>query len=232
MRKHYQYNHNSCQRRKKCIWYLSIFLNEIRIWTVWLGQFLSPNLHRVQGHNVVLGNVTYNEEIPTSISVRRSQSNNNMEVSSPTHTSMGKYLLVNNVIHLFNFILFHSCFGSAHFSNRGPQLEVVSNFSLLETLVECLLGLWRSCSWCCAYLEADPYLHSQIWHKRTKPGSEGGRGKEALPGMIILKDMRWNTEFLFGQPSFRYGLIIVAGYLDAGGKVCHYTHTKKKNIYI
>lgn len=130
--------------------------------------------------------------------------------------------------------MFHCHLGSAHFSKRGPQMEVASNFWLLETLVECLLGLWRSCSWHCAYLEADPYLHSQVWHKSTEPGGKGGRGKKALLGMIILKDRRWNTEFFFGQPSFRHGLVIVAGYLDAGGKVCHYTqnnNNNKKNLW-
>lgn len=104
MRKHYQYNHNSCQRKKKKM-YLSIFLNEIRIWTIWLVQFISPNLHRVRGHKFVLENTIYNEEIPTSISVYRSRSNNNEEVSCPTYTSMGQYLLDNNVISLLCFIL-------------------------------------------------------------------------------------------------------------------------------
>lgn len=38
--------------------------------------------------------------------------------------------------------------------------------------------------------------------------------------------MIWNTEF-FGQPSFRQGLLAVAGFLDVGGIICHYP----QNIY-
>lgn len=44
-------------------------------------------------------------------------------------------------------------------------------------------------------------------------------------------DMIGYTEFFFGQPSFRHGLLTVAGFLDVGGKVCHYPQ-KKKYIYI
>lgn len=88
------------------------------------------------------------------------------------------------------------------------------NFSLLEILLECLLGLWRSCSWYCAYLEANLYLLSQL----SEPGYKGGWGKEALPGRIILKC--WVLWVAF----FRDGL--VAGYLDSGVKVCNHTHQK------
>lgn len=59
-----------------------------------------------------------------------------------------------------------------------------------------------------------------IQEYRTR--GEGAGGKKALPGMIILKGMRLNTEFFFGPPSFRIGLVITAGYLDIEDKACHY----------
>lgn len=112
--------------------YLSIFLNEIRIWTIWLVQFISPNLHRVRGHKFVLENTIYNEEIPTSISVYRSRSNNNEEVSCPTYTSMGQYLLDNNVISLLCFILVQVLHISAREVHHWKWFQ---SSALLETLV-------------------------------------------------------------------------------------------------
>lgn len=42
--------------------------------------------------------------------------------------------------------------------------------------------------------------------------------------------MMWNTEFFFGQPFFRDGLLTVAGFLDVGDKVRHFP--QNINIYI
>lgn len=41
--------------------------------------------------------------------------------------------------------------------------------------------------------------------------------------------MMWNTEFFFGQPFFRDGLLTVAGFLDVGDKVRHFP--QNINIY-
>lgn len=113
-------------KKTSCV---SIFLNEIRIWITWLGKFLSPNLHMVWGHNFVLGNVIHNEEIPTSISIQRSQSNNNMKVSSPTGTSVGKHLLSIMLSICFVPFSFRLCRFQQDRSSVGSCFELFSSWN-------------------------------------------------------------------------------------------------------
>lgn len=68
----------------------------------------------VWGHNCVLGNVIHNEEIPTRISIQRSQSNNNMKVSY--WYISGKTFTFNNIIHLLCSIFMFCTFQQKRFS--------------------------------------------------------------------------------------------------------------------
>lgn len=148
-----------------------------------------------------------------------------MEVSSPTHTSRETICLSIMLSSCFVSFSFRFCTFQQQMSTTGSCFKLLTSWNIsgvfigtLEKLfmMLCIFGSW-------------PISAFTPLTQKHRTWGWGWKGE----GSIARNDNseRYEMKFFFGQHSFSHGLVIGAGYLDAGGKVCHYTQ-KNMCIYI